>query len=332
QMTLGKTVVSIASPEAYCNSVIDRDFAGMMFTDLQHFHEERMGDMDEFRMYANDAWAQMIHANSLNGFSAARLPFEVRGKRSASHCGCAKGPNNCPAGPAGPPGAPGEAGLDGDNGADGQAGTAGIAFSEQANGGGCISCPAGEAGPAGPDGDVGEPGQDGYPGESGRPGSNGQPGAQGEQGDAGRDGAPGRDGRPGGRGKNGKRGQGAAGVAGRVGAPGHRGKNGAHGRPGLSGTPGPQGPQGVAGQPGLRGGDGYPGEQGGSGLPGAGRRLLPLPPSRLSRRLSAYVEQSPATGYEAPAPSAPTYSQPPQETYINKPAPAPQGYSRRRAA
>ncbi|KAK6015324.1 nematode cuticle collagen domain protein, partial [Ostertagia ostertagi] len=158
-------------------------------------------NIEDFKGFANDAWAKMILTNEGARF-ARQTYYSSSGVNNgqivgppASECKCGAQPNSCPPGPPGPPGEPGEGGSDGENGQHGPGGT-------------------------GPIGDQGQAGAPGIPGQQGLPGQNGKRGT-------GRSGPPGQPGPPGQYGQPGQNG-----YAGNDGAPGQQGSVGPEGNAG----------------------------------------------------------------------------------------------------
>ncbi|VDN58291.1 unnamed protein product [Dracunculus medinensis] len=278
-------LVNIASAASGAIIVVSLITVGMIFQDINSFYYDVLGDMNDFKTLANDAWDELMMINSARKTENAKRPsvFETltgkrRDKRQA-HCACALQPVTCPPGPPGPPGLPGIPGEPGERGEDGRPGINGIAVMYGPDTrGGCIACPAGPPGPPGLDGPPGPPGPDGLPGIPGNHGFPGPPGLPGPVGDQGPPGPAGSIGPAGPPGAPGVVSKGTPGPKGPPGPPGLPGKQGANGAPGLPGAQGPMGPPGQPGLPGLDGKPGQPGVPGTVGVPGSDAAYCPCPP------------------------------------------------------
>ncbi|VDO56970.1 unnamed protein product [Onchocerca flexuosa] len=100
-------IASFASGLVIVTSLI---IVGILFQNINNFYYEILGDMDEFKVLANDAWDEMMSVNMASAVkkqsNALALDFKRRQKRRAI-CACALQPLRCPPGPVGPPGDPG---------------------------------------------------------------------------------------------------------------------------------------------------------------------------------------------------------------------------------
>ncbi|CAJ0607895.1 unnamed protein product [Cylicocyclus nassatus] len=253
-------------------------YLGYIASDLSEFYEGSLKDLEEFKGFADDAWAKMLVTNSPIRLPR-RVPVEVRAATDRENGPpsfgpprniCDPEPNNCPPGPPGPAGQPGENGPDGEDGLEGRPGESfnGLVTVRPKTYDVACNCPAGPPGPQGTVGRPGRAGRNGFTGRQGYRGNYGPPGPPGPAGDQGRQGFPGAVGPRGRPGLNGRRGQGHPGPRGQQGPhgpPGPNGENGQNGEHGLHGLSGPQGPPGL---PGYDGEDGLPGVPGDPGLNG----------------------------------------------------------------
>ncbi|GMR39682.1 hypothetical protein PMAYCL1PPCAC_09877, partial [Pristionchus mayeri] len=292
-MDLAKVLTVTVSAAAGVSVLTSLIIAGLLLHDINSFWDTQVHMLGEFKFFANDAWNEMIFANSQATTPSTSATRHLFKRHSISglpaHCACSAGPNHCPPGPRGPRGVPGRPGREGEPGIEGQPGAYGMEMAMPISYRECISCPPGAAGGPGVDGEPGpqgKPGHAGYRGFPGKPGLWGPPGSRGEPGEIGR---LGNDGYPGHAGANGRGGRGATGAPGRSGRPGRPGNAGRHGARGLDGTPGPQGPPGEGGQDGEGGKNGVDGAPGRRGAPGDDAQYCPCP-----RR----VKNGPAVDFE----------------------------------
>ncbi|VDK32019.1 unnamed protein product, partial [Gongylonema pulchrum] len=279
--------VSVASAASFLVISVSLVICATLFQNINSLYYEILGDMDDFKTIANDAWSEIMNFQVMRGrrfpdrsakFTFTEYLQSKRVQRQApggykeggatyaggvaappAQCACAAQPNNCPPGPPGPPGMPGTPGSDGEPGQPGNPGVNGIDIEYAPQLGEyktCITCPAG---PPGPPGQVGPPGMQGPPGLPGQPGPDGVVGPAGPPGPAGDEGQPGS---PGPIGPPGPPGAPATVLYGTPGPKGPAGPPGPAGAPGGDGIPGQPGPMGPPGQYGPPGNDGYPGTDG----------------------------------------------------------------------
>jgi hypothetical protein len=150
-----KFFVGLASAGSAVVIAVSLLTVGMLFNDINSLYDEVLGEMDEFKYIANEAWKGMmeiqtgpVHGNtnnvnmeSLFGRHKRQYDAGVAGGSAAAaggdKCNCGAQAKNCPKGPPGPPGEPGTPGDDGLPGQAGQPGLAGPAQVEKQEGG-CI--------------------------------------------------------------------------------------------------------------------------------------------------------------------------------------------------
>ncbi|VDM47710.1 unnamed protein product [Toxocara canis] len=224
---------------------------GAIINDLNTLYVEVIGDVDEFKMLANDAWNEIMSVHGLNREAYVNSekvlfgsPISREKRQYVDDCECAARPKKCPSGPMGPqgdPGLPGELAL---NGFDGRPGQDGIRFVvTPTDRGSCTKCPMGPPGPPGPTGPIGPPGPNGQAGAAATGSEQGPEGPPGEAGPIGPYGS---------RGASRTRYGGSRGPKGPPGPPGPAGRQGPVGPVGQMGPQGPTGPPGPQGQQGPR--------------------------------------------------------------------------------